>query len=425
MNRLVIVAVREYLETVRTKAFVIAILMTPILMLAAFLIPKWAEGAKPEQRLLAVADLTGEIGSDVVLRLVRRTMPGDPTTPLYRVETVDVGQGDPAARSARLDEQRGALAARMRDGRLFGYLVIRPSALDRTSTAGASEWQSANLLDVKVMEDVRADLVETVNARVIEASHVPKEAAAILTSRPPLDVRNPLAGGEAGSIAATFMPMVFLLLLFFTILGSSQALLTSTLEEKANRVIEVLLSSVSPFQLMAGKIAGTCAVGLTIMAIWATGGLSALAANGIRVVSGGQVLLCLAYYLLGFLLVASLMVAAGSACNTLKEAQSLLQPITFLLTMPLLAWIAVAKAPNGTFAVVLSFIPLFTPFLMMMRVGTTTPPPPLEVAASLAVLALSAFLAMRLAARVFRVGVLLYGKPPSLREIVRWARVRG
>lgn len=425
MSRLRQVAVREYVETVRTKAFLIAILMTPILMAAAFLIPKWAEGAKPERHRVAVADLTGDLGPELVRRLSERRMPGTTTEPRYEVEAVDVPGGDPAAKSQAFEALRAGLDARVRDGALFAYVVVRPSAIDRKSRSGPSEYWSGNLLDPRALEDVRTDLAETVNARVIAASGISPEAAAVLTKRPELLPQSPLARGTGGAIAATVMPMVFTLLLFFTILGSSQALLTSTLEEKANRVIEVLLSSVSPFQLMAGKILGTCGVGLTIMAVWATGGLAALAANGIQVVSGMQVLLCLAYYLLGFLLVASVMVAAGSACNTLKEAQSLLQPITFLITIPILVWFAVARQPNGSFAVVLSFVPLFTPFLMMMRIGTTTPPPPTEIAASLAVLALSAWLAMRLAARVFRVGVLLYGKPPSFREIVRWTRVKG
>ena len=119
------------------------------------------------------------------------------------------------------------------------------------------------------------------------------------------------------------------------------------------------------------------------------------------------------------------MVAIGSACNTLKEAQNLLAPVMFFLTVPMFFIVVVGKDPNGSLSRVVSMIPLFTPFLMMMRIAATPPPPPLEIAASLAILALSAALALRLAARVFRVGVLMYGKPPSVREIFRWMRVKG
>jgi ABC-2 type transport system permease protein len=119
------------------------------------------------------------------------------------------------------------------------------------------------------------------------------------------------------------------------------------------------------------------------------------------------------------------MVAVGSACNTLKEAQNLLAPVMAVLTLSMLFLVAVAQDPNGTLSRVLSFIPLFTPFLMMLRVAATPPAPPLEIAASIALLALCAYFAMRMAARVFRVGVLMYGKPPSLRELWRWMWTKG
>jgi ABC-2 type transport system permease protein len=275
------------------------------------------------------------------------------------------------------------------------------------------------------MDAVRTDLSEVSKARVVERERVPPKVADVLTTRLPLEALNVAATGKAGSIATTFMPFIFTFLLFLTIVTVSQALITSTLEEKGNRVIEVLLSSVSPFQLMAGKIVGTCAVGLTLMAIWSTAGFAGLALRGIHLVDAGQLLLCLAYYLLGFLLIASLMVAAGSACNTLKEAQNLLSPLMFLLTLPMFFWIVVGRDPHGTLARVLSLVPPFTPFLMMMRVASTPPPPASEIAISLLLLALTAWLAMRLAARVFRVGVLMYGKPPSLRELFRWMRAKG
>jgi ABC-type Na+ efflux pump permease subunit len=116
------------------------------------------------------------------------------------------------------------------------------------------------------------------------------------------------------------------------------------------------------------------------------------------------------------------MVAVGSACNTLKEAQNLLSPIMVVLALPMMMIPFVLKDPNGPMATGLSFFPLFTPFLMMMRIAQSIPPPTWQVVASLALLAASTVVAVWLAARVFRVGILLYGKPPSLREIFRWMR---
>lgn len=425
MSRLLWIAWREYVENVKTKAFLLAVFMTPVLMGLSFLIPKLLEGQRPEARRIAVADVQGDLGPELVARLERKRLPGAPKEALYVVEVADLGPGDAAGREQRLAATRDALDARVKDGTLFAWVALRPSALERKRGAKPSEYRTGNLIDMKVLEDVQAELSDLVKQRVVARANVPPDAAEILTTKVPLEPQSVLASGKAGSITATVMPFVFTLLLFLTIVSVSQALITSTLEEKANRVIEVLLSSVSPFQLMAGKIVGTCAVGLTLMTIWAVGGLAGLAIQGLQVVDVGQLGLCVAYYLLGFLLIASLMVAAGSACNTLKEAQNLLSPMMFMLTLPMFFWIAVGRDPSGTLARTLSFVPVFTPFLMMMRVASTPPPPPLEVAASLAVLAVSAWLAMRFAARVFRVGVLMYGKPPSLRELFRWVRAKG
>lgn len=425
MSRLLEIAWREYLENVRTKAFLIAVFMTPVIMGLSVLIPSMLEGKRPETRAIAIADVTGALGADVARKLAAHTAPGAPPTGLYTAEVVDLGPGDEAARAARLETARQDLDERVKRGDLFAYLVLRSSALARAKGAAPSEYRTANLFDVKAMEDVRNDVSDVVNARVVERARVAADVAEVLTNRVPLEARSVIAQGRAESVAVTVMPFVFTLLLFLTIVSVSQALITSTLEEKGNRVVEVLLSSVSPFQLMAGKIFGTCAVGLTLMTIWSTGGFAALALNGLNLVDPAQLLLCVVYYLLGFVLIASLMVAVGSACNTLKEAQNLLSPIMFLLTLPMFFWVAVGREPNGTLATVMSMIPPFTPFLMMMRIASVPAPPTLQIVGSIVLLGLSAWAAMHFAARVFRVGSLLYGKPPSIREIFRWMRTKG
>ena len=439
-SRLVTIAVREYLENVKTKAFLVAVLLTPLLMGMSFLIPMLLEGRKTEQRRIAIADTTGALAAGVAARL--GAVGGEPagaapagdaaaggTKPAgaeatYAIETVPLVGADPEARAKDFETRREALKQRVLDGKLFAYVLLRPSALERKLGAPPSEYWTGNLIDHQVMEDVRGAVTDVANGQVVASAGVPKATADVLTTKAPMRPQDVRAQGSAGSIAATVLPFLFTLLLFLTIITVSQALITSTLEEKANRVIEVLLSSVSPFELMAGKILGTCAVGLTLMAIWASGGVLGLKLNGLDVVSGGQLGLCFVFYLLGFVLFASLMVAVGSACNTLKEAQNLLAPVMAVLTFSMFFLVAVGKDPHGTLSRVLSMIPIFTPFLMMTRIAATPPPPLWEIALSIALLAGSALLAMRFAARVFRVGVLMYGKPPTFRELGRWMRAK-
>jgi ABC-type Na+ efflux pump permease subunit len=212
----------------------------------------------------------------------------------------------------------------------------------------------------------------------------------------------------------------------------AQMLLTNTIEEKSNRLMEVLLSSVSPLQLMIGKIAGIAATGLAMLSTWlvcfflATRyvprlfgvelgfDLSVIASDPVYIAS------FLAYFLLGYLFYAALLVGIGSVCNSLKEAQNLMTPITLMLFVPLVAMVPISQDPNGTLARVLSYIPTFTPFAMMNRAAG--PPSAMEYVLTSVLMVVSVAFVMWAAAKVFRVGVLMTGKPPRLGEILRWIR---
>jgi ABC-2 type transport system permease protein len=414
------VASREYVENVRTKTFLIAVFMTPVMFGLSLLVPKLLEQVQPAPRRLVLVDTTASLG-EVVAKELTSTDPERPRATPYRIDLVVPEGADPAAREASAQAMAPELDERVKAGELFAWVRIRPSALTRDGAP--TVYRSGALFDLEEQGHVRAALRRAADARIVEERGVPREAAALLSQPPPYDAYSVLSQTKSGSAAAKVTPFFFSLLLFLTIVAMSQALITSTIEEKSSRVVEVLLSSVSSFQLMGGKILGTCLVGLTLMSIWMVGIVGALGANGmLSLVDLGQLGLCLMYYLLGFGLIASLMVAVGSACSTLKEAQNLISPLMVLLTLPMIFWAVVAKDPHGPLATFLSFVPIFTPFWMMMRIAGATPPPAWQIPASLAVLALATWLAALLAARVFRVGVLLYGKPPSIREIVRWIR---
>jgi ABC-type Na+ efflux pump permease subunit len=196
--------------------------------------------------------------------------------------------------------------------------------------------------------------------------------------------------------------------------------------------MEVLLSSVSPIQLMAGKILGIAATGLAMLGSWmvffylATKYLPRLLSIEVgfdlSVIATDPVYIgsFLVYFLLGYLLYASLLVAIGSACNSLKEAQNLMMPVTLMLIVPLAAMVPISRDPNGMLAKTMSYIPPFTPFVMMNRAAG--PPTTQEYVVTTIVLLLAVALVMWGAAKVFRVGVLMTGKAPRLGEIIRWIR---
>ncbi len=412
MSRVLLVLVREYLENVRTKAFLIGLVLTPVWMGLVFLVPALAKDTQKTEHVVIV-DETGALGAP--FQALLDGLPGKSGRPRFSSEQGDRG---PSA----LAELRAAAGR----GELFA-VVLGPGLADRkrapregepaTAVFGSS---SVGALDTGRLLESLVDRVA--NEHLIASQQVaPEVARALLT--PAVRYEPLTATGERGGAAQVVAPFLAMMLLFLGIVGISQMLISSTLEEKASRVYEVLLSSLSPFQLMAGKVLGICAVGLTLLTLWSGGGLVAASMQGLSgLITGPQVGLFLAYYVLGFLLIASLMVSVGSACNTLKEAQNLMAPISLLLALPVMLAMVVMRDPNGPLATGLSFVPPFTPFLMMARIASVPPPPAWQVAASLGLLALSTLLAIRLAARVFRVGILMYGQPRRLREIWRWMR---
>jgi ABC-2 type transport system permease protein len=218
---------------------------------------------------------------------------------------------------------------------------------------------------------------------------------------------------------------LFVLLMFIGILTLSQYLLTNLIEEKSSRVVEVLLSAVSPLELMAGKILGLCAAGLAgIGACVAIIASVAKLQGFIGAVNPWAFGLFIVYYVLGILLISSMYAAVGSACNSLREAQGLMVPMALLFVVPLAAWMQIAQHPEGLFATLLSFLPPLTPMVMILRLAASRAVPAWQVVLSLAVLAAAVPVTMWAAAKVFRTGVLMYGKPPKLREMFRWMRYR-
>jgi ABC-2 type transport system permease protein len=212
-----------------------------------------------------------------------------------------------------------------------------------------------------------------------------------------------------------------------------QQVMTGVLEEKGSRIVEVLVASVRPFDLLMGKLVGICCLGLTQIAIWfAT--LIALTAPGVVAsiaflpegVHLPTVTLLLAvnfaiYFVLGFLVFASFYAAIGAAFNNVQEAQQVAAFVVFFLIAPLFLMFRIVNDPDSTLAVVTSLIPPFTPLLMMLRIALQ-PPPAWQVLLSY-VLTLGFLWGMIwLAARIYRTGILMYGKKPTIQEIWRWVR---
>jgi len=228
----------------------------------------------------------------------------------------------------------------------------------------------------------------------------------------------------ANGIATFAIPFVAMILLLMASMTGGQYLLTTTVEEKSNRVVEVLLSAVSPLELMTGKIIGQMGVGLSLLTVYNAVGIIALIAFSMGdLIDPQMILLIFVFFLLAYFMFASLMAAVGAAVNDLREAQSLMTPVMLLMIMPYIFFMPVIRAPNSLFSTVLSFIPPISPFIMIMRVSSTDAPPTWQVLLAILINMVGVVLFLWIAAKVFRVGLLMFGKPPNLRTLIKWVRM--
>jgi len=416
MKRTWTVIKREYLENVRTKAFLIGLVLTPLWMGLIFLVPRLMGG--PQREKVVIVDSTGELGGPLRDALAKRTKPSFDVL----MEPAETAWQAPApGRPTRIE----ALKREAGKGELYLVVLTPPVLEKRAPQEGEQAHGIYGPNNARSTDRILSALVtRLVTQRLLAQRGLPEETADLIV-RPATSFTPVTETGEKANRWQAMMPLLMMMMLYMGIVGISQMLISNTLEEKANRIYEVLLSSLSPFQLMAGKILGICAVGFTLLALWSGGGLAAASMQGFGgIVSGPQMAWFTVYYLLGFLMIASLMVAVGSACNTVKEAQNLMAPLSMLLALPMILAMVTLQDPNGTVATVTSFIPPFTPFLMMSRMAAAPPPPNWQIWATLGILLLGTYLSVRLAARIFRVGILLYGQPPKLGQILRWMWAR-
>lgn len=415
MHKILLVAQREYLATVRTKTFLIGVLFTPLMIGAIIgltkLMDKESESETIPLRVLAVYDRTNLLAEQ--LRLVFDQHNREHPNQLIELEVLPVSQ----------DDEIGALESaknRVRSKRLKGLLVIDAETI---SSGAPCALYTNKARDIEFYRLVGAKTRSAVRRQVGADLNLTEEILATLDRSVPLeqfDVTSE-SGKPVDRMAGIMIPFAFMFMMFMGIFGISQGLLTSVIEEKSSRIMEVLLSGLSSFQLMSGKILGTAGVGITLMALWTSAGYFTARASHLEsllhIEQPGWLVL---YYLLGFLLLASVLAALGSAVNSLKEAQSLMSPITMVMIIPMVAWFFIMQHPNSWWVVALSFFPPITPFVMVLRMCGAEEVPFWQVPATLFVLALGSFFTMWLSAKIFRVGVLMYGKPPRPRELFRW-----
>lgn len=332
-------------------------------------------------------------------------------------------------------------------GSLFALILIpadvdqdisRPGAIPQTpdTTKGIQYW-ARNLTDSRLPDAIGNSINNVIREREYVSLGVNTQLVRnVQRTRMPLNQLDPTAeaGEEAVSMADTlrqFAPMGFVYLMFISLMQSVQYLLANTIEEKSNRIIEVLLASVTPNELMMGKLLGIGMAGLTTIGAWLLSfylfitlydnNQTELISQILEVILGSELIPWFVfYYFAGYALYSGIFLAIGSLCDTLKEAQGLMMPMILIQIVPIASMFFVVLDPNNTIVRAMSWFPLFTPYIMMNRAAAD--PPMIDVIGTTITLLLSILLVLWLSGKVFKLGVLRTGQPPKMLELLRMLR---
>jgi ABC-type Na+ efflux pump permease subunit len=312
--------------------------------------------------------------------------------------------------------------------RHLALVVIHPDAVTQNANAGYGGYDiyipdnTDERVETTIYDAMREALVAArVRARNMDRAQV----EAVMGVRRAKSVTVTVGTERQTNVGFNrFLPFIFAGLLVFGILIGGQTLLTQVLEEKSSRVIEVLLSAVSPLELMAGKILGQMAVSMLVLALYIGMGLLMLMSFAmLGLVDPLLIVYLIVFFLVGYLVFASVFAAVGAAVNEMREAQSLMTPIMLLLMAPWFFAQPIGRDPDSAFSVAMSLVPPVNTFAMMVRLASTTPPPLWQVGLSLVIGVASAVACMWFAAKIFKVGLLMHGKPPTLGTLIKWARM--
>ncbi len=435
MRKTLLIAARDYNASVRTKGFIIGLVILPFLLGGSIIIFKLMEGrVDTRDRRIAVIDRTGVVAPALVEAAERRNESdiydqetGRKVQPAYIFEIVEPAE-------ANIEGQRLDLSNRVRAGEIFAFVEIGRDALYPGD--GGEPARILYYSENPVFDNFRHWVVGPINDRLrslrIAESNLDEDTVEGLTRWIPVDALGLITVDEAtGEVKGAERrnewqtigaPYGLVMLMFMLIMLTVNPLVHSTLEEKMHRIAEVLLGSARPSQLMAGKLLAAIGVSLTMVTIYIVAG--SIAARYLNISES------IPYHLLPWFIVygisalfmfGALFLAVGSACNDLKESQSMMMPLWAFLVLPMFVWFPVMREPTRSFATWVSLFPPFTPILMLVRMASPVSIPSWQPWVGLAGIVLFTIAAVWAAGRIYRVGILMYGKPPRLTDILRWA----
>jgi ABC-2 type transport system permease protein len=406
------VALWEFLEKVKSKAFIISLVLMPIIIGAIAILPAFfASKADDESIRIGIIDGTQKLVQSLGEKLDREFRLKN-NQPNYILRSISPGRS--------LEEDHAEGARLVASDAIEGFFSIPATVFD----SGKVEYRTKNVGNFKVQERFSRAIEQVITEMRLSSRGLDAALIRKLTAR--VEIK-PIKISEKGeesesSFGETFAKSyIGLLMLIFMVLTSGQLLVRSMVEEKSNRVIEVLLSSCTPRDMMIGKILGLSGLGILQMLVYALMGIALALKTDMNLLQPEYFAFTLVYAILGYVFYAAIFVAAGSPATTEQEAQQITAYISMLMVAPFGLMLLVMQNPNSLIVKVLSYIPLLTPSIMVLRVSIQMPST-WEILATIVLMIVSTAVMMWVAGKIFRIAILSYGKRPTLAELFRWVR---
>ena len=451
MRKILLIAQREFLITVSNKGFLFGLFILPLMLVAAlFLGPRLLSASRSPQVVgrVAIMDPTGlvlpELRSTLSTPAIKARQEENAKRQLADVPEANRAFAEQGIRAAMgsvpdltiqerpadaaVATEKQTLASADAASRPLALIVIHQDAVRPTGSSG--EFGTYDLYASRALDDATETVIyqslseALVRVRLGAAKLDQKQVDAMTRVKRPNSTIVTAAGEQrAQRKFMQMLPFIVGIFIFVGVITGGQTMMTSTVEEKSSRVVEVLLAAVSPFQLMAGKLLGQSAIGLLAMAIYLGLGLLALYSFAMfGIIDPMLIVYFLLFFLITYLVFGALMISIGAAVNQIQEAQSLMGPVMLLLLVPYMLSPMIGRSPNSTLAVVISFLPPMNTMAMMARMASDSPPPDWQVWLTVVVGFAGACAAVWFAGKGFKVGLLMHGKPPNVATLIRWAR---
>ncbi len=434
MHKVWKIAVRDYIAAVKTKGFIIGLAVVPVVMsgsvLAMLLL---GDQVDTTDKKIAIIDHTDIVAESVAAAAEERNAnevyeknTNNKIKPAYLIEVVQIDQEQP-------ERQKLELSDRVRTGELHGFVEIYKEAIHPSQN-----WDDTHIAYYAknaALDDVRRWLIGPINVRLrserlaqVGVKDIDQEELfawlsvegrkLIETNTETGDVQDSQKSEEWQAI---IVPIIMLMLMFILILMGASPLLNAVMEEKLQRIAEVLLGSIQPFQLMLGKILGGTMVTLTGASVYILAGVFATMQLGIyQIIPMYIIPWFFVYLILAIFMLGSIFAALGSTASDVKDAQSMTFPAMIPVLIPMFVLTPVLKEPLSDFSTWMSLIPLFTPMLMMVRMGTPQGIPMWQPWVGLIGVVLFTIFTVWASGRIFRIGILIQGSTPKLSQMIKW-----